>query len=217
MIGPWTSSRHQRRTPWRSAPRGWNRGATAGTGHAPDPPPSSIPTVTVGPGISPGLRSRPAPHQATPPPSARGLYRRWGLTPRPEGAGKRGSLAGGRGRCQSPETLAQAQLGRGHPRPAPVSDWRGARTVQDRPSRCVRYRELCCTRLPEPRTIWVCRWGGSLIRSNASCSDPTWFGRDRSCWYLVRCTPDRAGQPQESYPWTPLVLGLFSARCSVFS
>ena len=40
--------------------------------------PSFIPTFTVGPGVSPGLPRRTAGE-------ARGLYRRWGLAPRPEG------------------------------------------------------------------------------------------------------------------------------------
>ena len=47
-------------------------------------PPSSIPTVTVGPGIAPGLQRRAADSKRagslrTPHAAARGLYRRWGL------------------------------------------------------------------------------------------------------------------------------------------
>ena len=43
-------------------------------------PSSSIQTVTVGPGVSPGQRT----HQGV---SGRGLYRQWGISPRPEDIG----------------------------------------------------------------------------------------------------------------------------------
>ena len=51
--------------------------------------PSPIRTLTVGSGITPDLRR-----------SARGLYRRWGLPPRPEGLSVIDTLSKGPHSCQ---------------------------------------------------------------------------------------------------------------------